>query len=59
MTTISIKVDETVENFLKKKNTSYETYLSKLIQQDMLLEEIKLADESWYSLLESIDDLDK
>lgn len=59
MTTISIEVDETVENFLKKKNTSYETYLSKLIQQDMLLEEIKLADESWYSLLESIDDLDK
>lgn len=59
MTTISIEVDETIENFLKKKDTPYDAYLSKLIEQDMLLEEIRLADESWYTLLESIDDLDK
>ena len=59
MTTISIEVDETVENFLKRKDIPYNAYLWRLIQQDMLLEEIKLADESGYTLLESIDDLDK
>ena len=59
MATISIEVDEAVENFLKRKDIPYNAYLWRLIQQDMLLEEIRAADESWYTILESIDDLDK
>jgi len=36
MLTLSIEVDETVENYLRSKDIDTISYLAKLIQQDML-----------------------
>lgn len=36
MLTLSIEVDETVENYLRSKDIDTISYLGKLIQQDML-----------------------
>lgn len=49
MLTLSIDVDETVENYLRSKDIDTISYLWKLIQEDMLLDENK-----WKSSIHTI-----
>jgi len=59
MTTLTVKIDNKAINFIATKHSNINSYLSKLIKEDMLLTEINESKSSWINNLEFLDDLDK
>jgi len=58
MTTLTVEVDTPTINFITSKHRDVNSYLSRLIKEDMLLSEINESKNSWTNILNSIDDLD-
>ncbi len=56
MTTLNIEVPDKFYSHIKNKNIN--SYFAKLIQEDMLLSEIKSSKSSWVKKLNSLSDLD-
>lgn len=59
MTTLTVEVDTSTINYISSKHRDVNSYLSKLIKEDMLLSEINESKKSGISSLNSLDDLDK
>jgi len=59
MTIITINFDTTTINYISQKNFDISSYLTKLVKEDMLLNEIEESKKSWKCTLKSLDDLDK
>lgn len=58
MTTLTVEVDNSTINFISTRHRDVNSYLSKLIKEDMLLSEINESKKSWVNNLNSVDDLD-
>ena len=58
MTKLTIEVDNSTINFISTKYKNVNSYLSKLIKEDMLLNNINVSKKSWVNKLNSLDDLD-
>ena len=58
MTTLTVEVDNSTIHFISTRHRDVNSYLSKLIKEDMLLSEINKSKKSWVNNLNSIDDLD-
>jgi len=58
MATISVEVDKTTMNFISVRSWNTSSYLSKLIKEDMLLNEISDSKKSWINTLDDLSDLD-
>ena len=58
MTTLTVEVDNSTINFISTRHRDVNSYLSKLIKEDMLLSEIKESKKSWVNNLNSVNDLD-
>jgi len=58
METLTIKIDKNTMSYVSKKHRNINTYLSRLIKEDMLLNQIKESKKSWINKLETLDDLD-
>ncbi|MBS9775267.1 hypothetical protein KGV52_00980 [Candidatus Gracilibacteria bacterium] len=56
MTTINVEIPDKIYYHIKTKNIN--SYLEKLIMEDMLLSEIKTSKESGIKTLNSLSDLD-
>lgn len=59
MTTLTVEVDNSTIKFISTRHRDTKSYLSKLIKEDMLLNEINESKKSWVNTLGSFDDLDK
>ena len=58
MTILTVEVDTSTIKFISARHRDVNSYLSKLIKEDMLLSEINESKKSWINKLNSIDDLD-
>ena len=58
MTTLTVEVDNSTINFISTKNRDVNSYLTKLIKEDMLLDEINESKNSWIKKINSLNDLD-
>jgi hypothetical protein len=58
MTTLTVEVDTSTINFISSRHRDINSYLSKLIKEDMLLSEINESKKSGINKLNSINDLD-
>ena len=59
MTTLTVEVDNSTINYISTKHRNVNSYLSRLIKEDMLLNEINESKNSWVNKLNSLDELDK
>lgn len=59
MTPVTINFDTTTINYISQKSFDISSYLTKLVKEDMLLNEIEESKRSWKHTLGSLDDLDK
>jgi len=59
MTTISVDIDEKVEDFIRRKDIPLHSYLWKLIQEDMLLEGIGSSKTSLFRQMNSVNELNR
>lgn len=59
MTPVTINFDTKTINYISQKNFDISSYLTKLVKEDMLLNEIEESKKSWIHTLNSLDDLDK
>ena len=58
MTTLTVEFDTKTINYISNKHIDINSYLSKLVKEDMLLSEINDSKTSWINTLNSIDELD-
>jgi len=58
MTTLTVELDSPTIKYLSNKSKDTNSYLLKLIKEDMLLSEIQESKKSWINSLNSLDDLD-
>jgi len=59
MTPITIEFDNITIKYISQKSFDVNTYLIKLVKEDMLLNDIQESKKSWIYSLNSLDDLDK
>lgn len=59
MTPVTINFDTKTINYISQKSFDISSYLTKLVKEDMLLNEIEESKRSWKYTLNSLDDLDK
>jgi len=58
MTTLTLKFEKSLIDYVSKKQVNINNYLEKLIREDLLLNEIKDSKRSWINTLNSLDELD-
>jgi len=58
MTTLTLKFESKLIDYISDKKISINNYLEKLIKEDILLNEIKDSKKSGINKLNSLDDLD-
>ena len=58
MTTLTLKFESKLIDYISGKKISINNYLEKLIKEDILLNEIKDSKKSGINKLNSLDDLD-
>lgn len=58
MTTLTVKFESKLIDYISDKKININNYLEKLIKEDILLSEIKDSKKSWIVKMNSLDDLD-
>ena len=59
MTTLTMNIDNETMNFISKKYVDINSYLLRLIKEDILSNQIQESKKSWIYRLSNLDDLDK